>query len=113
MNLTLEWTAILTGSGIGVLSSVLGAFLQYRALRQTPVRKIKMPNLILPISGLLGVLGLGALLLSFCTGWLRFALLMGVGVLSGFFIGVLLMIVAVFLLRRVSYIGFFQNWSSR
>lgn len=108
MNLSMEWSAILIGCCIGLLSSVLSMFLQYRALRQTPALKAKMPSLVLPVSGLLGVLGLGALLLSLFTGWLQFALLMGVGVLSGFCIGLILMILAVSMLRRWSHIGVFK-----
>lgn len=101
MNLNLEWLAILTGLGIGLLSSIVGAALQYWALKRSSEITFRAPNLILPVSGLLGVMGLVAILLSLATGWLRLALFTGIGVLSGFLLGFIIMVALWCALRRM------------
>lgn len=84
---------ILIGLAIGFVSSVLGAMLQYWYYhRFGKTRQENFPGIIFLVSGLLGLIGLSIIIISFFTGWTKYAIYTGVGVVTGFFLGFIVMV---------------------
>ncbi len=85
---------ILIGFGIGFVSSILGAMLQYWFSRRSEkTETTRFPGFVFLISGLLGLIGLCVIVISFFSGWTRYAVYTGVGVISGFFVGFVVMLI--------------------
>ena len=95
MNIEWSMTPVLMGIGFGFAASVIGAVLQYWfSVRKGIKSRNRLPGLILIVSGLLGLTGLLAIIISLFFGWTTQAILIGAGVLIGFFAGFLIMVLA-------------------
>ena len=96
-------TFFLIGGGIGLASAIVGAVLDYfvNQRRDKPAEN-GPPGCMFIASGSLGVAGLCAIVVSLVlTGKIGAALVVGLGVLSGFFVGfATLFIVAVLLFSK-------------
>ncbi|MBK8987521.1 MAG: hypothetical protein IPM39_15830 [Chloroflexi bacterium] len=82
-------TYFLVGGGIGLISAVVGAFVDYFVgRRRRNDEEDHPPGCMLVITGILGVIGLAAMAVSLLFGGMvRIAVVIGLGVLSGFFVG--------------------------
>ena len=86
MELNQDATYLLAGAAIGFTSSTVGAILDYLASRRRQVTNSdRKPGCMLPLSGLLGFIGLVVTILSFIlSGKSRPSLLAGIGVVGSF-----------------------------
>lgn len=82
-------TYFLIGGGIGLISAVLGACIDYFAgQRRSNPEADELPGCMFIAAGFLGFAGLVAVVLSLLFwGTLRVAAFAGLGVLAGFFVG--------------------------
>lgn len=90
-----DFEALLIGAGVGFCCAVVGAILDYRlAARNRKANEAengRLPGCIYIVSGSLGVIGIIVIFLSFLVHSLGRALVAGLGVSAGFFLGFLLM----------------------
>lgn len=92
--------AFLIGGIIGLVSAIVGAVIDYRILKQPEEQANRLPGCIFLVSGGLGLLGVVVIAFSFFAATVRRSLIAGGGVLTGFFLGFLLMMLAWFVLDR-------------
>jgi len=86
------------GLGLALIGALIDTWLGWRD--QTLERARKVPGCMVYMGGLLGLAGIVALIVSFLTsGSLGPALLLGAGVLGGFYAGFTLLIVLYLLLK--------------
>ena len=79
-----ELTALLIGSAIGIVSSLIGAFISYRLyLRNNQERTGGPLGVMLIINGVLALVGFIAIITSLFVNQLSLAILTGVGVFIG------------------------------
>ena len=92
----------LIGGGIGLVSAIIGAFVDYSVGRKRgDAENDGRPGCMFIAAGGLGFVGLIAFLLSLLfTGTIRPALMMGLGVTSGFFIGFAVLFIGAILLSE-------------
>ena len=90
------------GLGLGLVSAIIGAIVEYLIVRQRGVREAeRLPGCMLLVSGGLGGIGLLAIGFSLLTsGEVVRMLITGLGVGVGFFIGFVLMMLGWFVLNR-------------
>jgi hypothetical protein len=87
-------TLVLAGAITGLVVAAVGAAVDYRLhLRPAAPSRPRMPACLLYVATGLGLAGIVAMIASFrLTGGIRSALLMGAGVLAGFYIGFFLLL---------------------
>lgn len=92
-------TYLLIGGIIGFTSSTLGAIIDYSiAPRRENSEEEHLPGCMLLVSGTLGLIGLVVTLISFfLTKGFRPAVMTGIGVLAGFTIAFIVLIIAWFI----------------
>ena len=94
--------SFLIGLGIGLVSAIIGAIVEYLIVRQQGTREAeRLPGCMLLVSGGLGIIGLLAIGISLITsGEIGRMLVTGLGVGVGFFIGFVLMMLGWFVIDR-------------
>jgi len=96
-----ELDAFLIGVVIGITSSICGALIDYlRLCRLDDPEQSGAPGCIYLVSGGLGFLGLVVIIISFIIQSVGRAITAGIGVLFGFIISFLLLMVLWFFLQR-------------
>ncbi len=95
-------TFFLIGGGIGLISAIVGAILDYFVIqRRGEPERSELPGCMFIASGSLGFAGMVALLLALLfAGTIRVAVVMGLGVLSGFFLGFVALFVGALLFSK-------------
>ena len=80
---------LLIGAAVGLIGAMTAGMLQYRiAIRNDDSRPRRLPGCLLLVSGWLGLVGLLVALVSLVlTGEMGPAIVPGMGVLAGFFVG--------------------------
>ncbi len=93
--------AFLVGLTIGFTSSAIGAIVDYRVMqRKDTAEESHTPGCMLIMSGILGWVGIIVVGISLFLQSFNRALIVGTGVLLGFFAGFLVMLALWFILRR-------------
>jgi hypothetical protein len=94
---------LLVGFGIGISISVIGGVVDYwlSGRKNNPHQSKPFPGCLLYIAGALVLIGLVALVISFILeGSIRPAIILGAGVLSGFYAGFTLLMLLYLFTRR-------------
>lgn len=99
----LNTTLFVIGAGVGLVVAVAGAVVEYWLnLRHAVDGQRTLPGCMLYVSGGLALAGVVALVASLLlTGGIRAALVMGAGVLGGFYAGFAVLLLAWVLIERV------------
>ncbi len=81
-----DTTHLLIGITVGFASAIIGAFVDYLVSRRRENRReARLPGCMFLVTGGLGFVGTIVIVASyFLTGWIRPALMAGIGVLGGF-----------------------------
>lgn len=90
MGLSQNFTLLLIGTGIGLAFAVIGGFAEYWSSLRTNGSKVqhRLPGCLLYAAGGLALAGIIAMVASFYfSGSIGSALVLGAGVLGGFYIG--------------------------
>ena len=93
LNLNVNISSFVTGIVTGLVVAIIGGFIDYRLNLKNEVassEKRPLPGCMMYVAGFLGVAGIVAVIVSWiATGGIVPALVMGLGVLTGFYIGFL------------------------
>jgi len=85
---------------VGAVSAIIGALVEFLIARRRDPDADRLPGCMIMMTGALGMTGVGAIGVSLFTGQVGRALLMGLGVGSGFISGFLVMVGVWFLFIR-------------
>ncbi|MCP5094566.1 MAG: hypothetical protein GY943_03315 [Chloroflexi bacterium] len=100
-----DFEALLIGAGVGLISAIIGAIIDYRFIsrnrkEQAELENGRLPGCIFLVSGSLGFLGIVVIFLSFLVESVKRALIAGLGVGLGFFVGFVIMMLVWFFTQR-------------
>ena len=103
MSLSSNLALLIIGTGIGLGIAMIGAFSEYwRSFRSSTVQKpYQLPGCMLFVIGGLSMAGIVSLIISFfLNGSIKPALVLGAGVLGGFYVGFGLLFILWLLIKR-------------
>ena len=103
MNLSSNLVLLIIGTGIGLGIAIIGAFSEYwRSFRSSTAKKpYQLPGCMLFVIGGLSMAGIVSLIISFfLIGSIEPALVLGAGVLGGFYVGFGLLFILWLLINR-------------